>query len=75
MAKKGVIAEIFSKAKFADKSESYKIFYRNFERIVETTLPEFLIQSDNLQTIPISRIKKIKKNNTILFEKKLARSE
>ena len=75
MAKKGVIAEIFSKAKFADKSEAYKIFYRNFERIVETTLPEFLIQSDNLQTIPISRIKKIKKNNTILFEKKLARSE
>ena len=75
MTKKGVIAEIFSKAKFADKSESYKIFYRNFERIVETTLPEFLIQSDNLQTIPISRIKKIKKNNTILFEKKLARSE
>ena len=75
MAKKGIIAEIFSKAKFADKSESYKIFYRNFERIVETTLPEFLIQSDNLQIIPISRIKKIKKNNTILFEKKLARNE
>ena len=75
MAKKGIIAEILSKAKFADKSESYKISYRNFEKTVETTLPEFLIQSDNLQTIPISRIKKIKKNNTILFEKKLARSE
>ena len=75
MAKKGIIAEIFSKAKFADESQSYKIFYRNFERIIETTLPEFLVQSDNLQTIPISRIKKIKKNNTILFEKKLVRSE
>mgnify|MGYP000168013996 CR=1 FL=1 len=35
MAKKGIIAEIFSKAKFADESQSYKIFYRNFERIVE----------------------------------------
>ena len=61
MVKKGIIADIFSKAKFSDESQSYKISYRNFERIVETTLPEFLIQSDNLQTIPISRIKKIKK--------------
>ncbi|KEQ55999.1 hypothetical protein AAA799E16_00777 [Marine Group I thaumarchaeote SCGC AAA799-E16] len=75
MAKKGIIEEIFSKAKFADESQSYKIFYRNFERIVETTLPEFLVQSDNLQTIPISRIKKIEKNNTVLFEKKLPGSE
>ncbi len=75
MAKKGVIADIFSKSKFTEESQSYKIFYRNFEKIIETTLPEFMIQSDNLQTIPISRIKKIKKNNTILFEKKLARSE
>ncbi|MHA7733600.1 DUF504 domain-containing protein [Nitrosopumilus sp. S6] len=75
MTKKGIIEEIFSKAKFADESKSYKIFYRNFERTVETTLPEFLVQSENLQTIPISRIKKIKKNNTILFEKKLAGSE
>ncbi|AJM92789.1 MULTISPECIES: DUF504 domain-containing protein [Nitrosopumilus] len=75
MVKKGAIEEIFSKAKFADESKSYKIFYRNFEKTVETTLPEFLIQSDNLQTIPISRIKKIKKNNTVLFEKKIARGE
>lgn len=75
MTKKGIIADIFSKARFADESQSYKIFYRNFERIIETTLPEFLIQSDNLQTIPISRIKKIKKNNTVLFEKKSSRSE
>lgn len=75
MVKKGIIADIFSKAKFSDESQSYKISYRNLERIVETTLPEFLIQSDNLQTIPISRIKKIKKNNTVLFEKKSTRSE
>lgn len=75
MTKKGVIEEIFSKAKFADEPLSYKIFYRNFERVVETTLPEFLVQSENLQTIPVSRIKKIKKNNTILFEKKLVGSE
>ncbi len=75
MTKKGVINEIFSKAIFADEPQSYKIFYRNFEWIIEITLPEFLIQSDNLQTIPISRVKKIQKNNTILFEKKLTKSE
>jgi hypothetical protein len=69
MVKKGVIEEIFSKAIFADDSRSYKVFYRDFERIVEAPLSEFLILSNNLQTIPISRIKKIKKNNTILFEK------
>lgn len=73
--KKGVIGEIFSKATHVDDAKTYKIFYRNFNRIVETTLPEFLIQSENNQTIPISRIQKIKKNNTVLFEKKLAKSE
>jgi len=75
MTKKGAIEEIFSKALFADESKTYKIFYRDFERIRESTLPEFLIQSNNLQTIPISRIKKIKKNGTILFEKNIARGE
>jgi len=69
MTKKGQIEEIFSKALFADEARKYRIFYRDFERIRESTLPEFLIQSNNLQTIPISRIKKIKKSNTVLFEK------
>ena len=69
VVKKGKIEEIFSKAMFADDSKLYKIFYRDYERIVESSLPEFLILSNNLQTIPISRIKKIKKNNRILFEK------
>ena len=75
MVKKGKISEIFSKALFADESKEYKIFYRDFERIIESTLPDFLVESDNLQTIPISRIKKIKKNNTILFERKTTEIE
>ena len=75
MAKKGIIEEIFSKALFADETKLYKIFYRDFERIVECTMPEFLIQSDNLQTIPINRIMMIKKNNTILFERNLLEDE
>lgn len=75
VVKKGKIDEIFSKARFADDSRQYKIFYRDFERIVESSLPEFLILSNNLQTIPISRIKKIKKNNKILFEKNFLEGE
>ena len=68
--KKGDIAEIISKAKFADDPENYKIFYRDFQKTIEITLPEFIKESENFQTIPVSRIQKIEKNNTILFEKK-----
>jgi len=71
VAKKGVINEIFSKARFGNESQTYKIFYRDFEKIKEVTLPEFLKVSENFETIPASRIKKITKNNTILFEKKV----
>ena len=69
MAKKGIVDEIFSKARFGNEIETYKIFYRDFEKIVETTLPEFIKISKNFETIPVSRIEKITKNNKILFEK------
>ncbi len=69
MTIKGVINEIFSKARFGNEAETYKIFYRDFEKIIEVTVPEFIKVSENFETIPISRIKKITKNNTILFEK------
>ena len=68
--KKGAIEEIFSKAQFADNPSEYKIFYRDFEKIIETTLPKFIKESDNFQTIPRSRIEKIERNNTVLYEKK-----
>ncbi len=69
MTKKGVINEIFSKARFGNEVETYKIFYRDFEKIIEITLPEFIKVSDNFETIPISRIEKITKNNMVLFKK------
>jgi len=69
MTKKGVINEIFSKARFGNETETYKIFYRDYEKIKEVTLAEFIKVSENFETIPVSRIKKITKNNTILFEK------
>ena len=69
MTKKGVVEEIFSKARFGNDAESYKIFYRDFEKITETALPEFIKLSENFEIIPASRIEKITKNHMVLFEK------
>ncbi len=69
MGKKGKLEEIFSKARHADDPFSYKIFYRDFESLRELTLPDFLKESNNFETIPSSRIELIKKNNKILFRK------
>ena len=69
MVKKGIVEEIFSKAKFSNEQELYTISYRDFERIKEMALSDFVKESENFSKIPVSRILKIKKNNTILFEK------
>ena len=71
MARKGLIQEIFSKAKFVDDPKEYKITYRDFEFFRELTLTDFMKESKNFQKIPIWRIKLIKKNNRILFKKGL----
>ena len=72
MARKGKLEEIFSKARFADNPSSYKILYRDLDLLRELTLPDFILESDNFQTIPITRIELIKKNNRILFRKSKA---
>jgi len=69
VTKKGIVEEIFSKARFGNDAESYKIFYRDFEKIIDTTLPEFIKLSENFEIIPASRIEKITKNHMVLFEK------
>lgn len=69
MTRKGKLQEIFSKAQFADDPFSYKIFYRDLDSLKELTLPDFLKESNNFETIPITRIELIKKNNKILFIK------
>ncbi len=69
MVKKGKIEEIFSKARFADKTSTYKVFFRDFDTIREVMLPDFIIESNNFETIPITRIEMIKKDDKILFEK------
>jgi len=75
MTKKGIIEEIFSKAIFADDVGSYQVTYRDFEKLRETSLKEFVKESNNFQTIPITRIMNIKKNHRILFEKNRKRDE
>lgn len=71
MTKKGIIEEIFSKAKFADDPTLYRVFYRDFDSIRELPLLDFLKESNNFETIPITRIQLIKKNNKILFRKSI----
>jgi hypothetical protein len=69
VVKKGKIEEIFSKARFAGEPNTYKVFFRDFDTIREVTLPDFIIESNNFETIPITRIEMIKKDGKILFEK------
>ncbi len=69
MVKKGKIEEIFSKARFADEPNTYKVFFRDFDTIREVALLDFIIESNNFETIPITRIEMIKKDDKILFEK------
>lgn len=69
MAKKGKIEEIFSKARFADEASLYKIVFRDFETLRELALPDFIIESNNFETIPVTRIELIKKGDNILFKK------
>lgn len=70
MVKKGIIEEIFSKALYADDPFTYRISFRDFDSIKEVSLPDFLEESDNFETIPVTRIQLIKKNNKILYKKK-----
>ena len=69
MPRKGKLAEIFSKAKYADDPNSYMVGYLDYDIIKEVILPEFIKISDNFETIPITRIHYIKKGNRILFSK------
>ena len=69
MPRKGKIAEIFSKAIYADNPTSYIVGYLDYDSVKEVTLPEFIKVSENFETIPITRICFIKKGNRILFHK------
>jgi uncharacterized protein (UPF0248 family) len=69
LVKKGIIEEIFSKAIYADDPLKYVVTYRDFEHYKKINLKDFVALSENFQLIPISRIIKIQKGDTILYQK------
>jgi len=69
IVEKGTMEEIFSKAKFSRESNQHMISFRDFKKGKDTSLPKFIIELNNFQKIPASRIIMIRKNNRILFEK------
>jgi uncharacterized protein (UPF0248 family) len=75
MARKGKIAEIFSKALYKDNPNLYSIGYIDLGEIKETTFQEFLKLSENFEVIPASRIVYIKKESKVLYSKIKNRKE
>lgn len=69
MPRKGRLDEIFSKALYADDAALYSVSYRDFENIVEVSLPEFVELSENFQVIPQNRIMLVKKGDQVLYRK------
>jgi hypothetical protein len=69
MSRKGKLAEILSKAQYADDPTSYTVGYLDYNIIKEITLSEFIRESDNFETIPVTRIQFVKKENRILFSR------
>ena len=67
--KKGRLREILSKALYHEDVLLYTVLYRDFERIVEVSLKDFLYLSNNLETIPINRIVEVRKNDEIVYIK------
>lgn len=67
--RKGKLEEILSKARFYDDINLYQVSYRDFNNIAIVTLKEFIDLSSNFESIPISRIVKIKKGPDVIYSK------
>ena len=68
MTRKGLLAEILSKARHYDDCENYRVGYRDYEQILEVSLPEFLELSENFEKIPAGRIYFVKRNGLYLYQ-------
>jgi len=69
MPKKGKLEEIISKALYADDASSYLVTYRDYKDYKRITLSDFILISENFQTIPASRITKIELKGRLLYKK------
>ncbi|HVX03202.1 MAG TPA: DUF504 domain-containing protein [Nitrososphaera sp.] len=67
--KKGRLEEVFSRALHADDPSLYIVSYRDFDRIVEVPLQEFVSLSENFSVIPASRIARIRRGDKTLYVK------
>ena len=67
--RKGKLEEIFSKALYADNPDLYSVSYRDFNSVVEVSLPEFIRLSENFQVIPYTRIFSVRKGSILLYSK------
>ena len=68
MTRKGLLAEILSKARHYDDCENYRVGYRDYEQILEVSLSEFLALSENFEKIPAGRIYFVKRNGHYLYQ-------
>jgi hypothetical protein len=68
MTRKGLLAEILSKARHYDDCEIYRVGYRDYEQILEVSLSEFLDLSENFEKIPAGRIYFVKRNGLYLYQ-------
>ena len=68
MPKKGKLEEIISKALYADDASSYLVTYRDYKDYKIITLSDFILISENFQTIPASRITKIELKGRLLYK-------
>lgn len=75
MARKGSVAEIFSRALHSDDPDLYVIGYLDFSLIKEVPLKEFLILSENFQVIPASRIMHIKRGGRVLYSRQITKKD
>lgn len=67
--RKGILREIISKALYHDDISLYTVWYREFDRVVRVSLKEFLEASNNMETIPPTRIIEIRKDHEVLYRK------
>lgn len=70
MPRKGQLEEIFSRALYHDDSPAlYVVSYRDFDTIVQVSLPDFVKLSANFEVIPMSRVLLVTKGGQVLFRK------
>jgi hypothetical protein len=69
MTRKGRLEEIFSKALYADNPDLYSVSYREYDSIINVSLPEFLKLSENFEVIPSNRIFLVTREGKVLYRK------